>query len=42
MDPKEICTKSNCIFEIKIDLTLVGNGRVAQVEKLLETNLHDY
>ena len=26
MDPKEICTKSNCVFEIKIDLTLVGNG----------------
>ena len=26
MDPKEACTKSNCVFEIKIDLTLVGNG----------------
>ena len=30
MDPKEACTKSNCVFEIKIDLTLVGNGTPAQ------------
>ena len=33
MDPKEACTKSNCVFEIKIDLTLVGNGTRALILK---------
>ena len=32
MDPKEACTKSNCVFEIKIDLTLVGNGNYTVLE----------
>ena len=44
MDPKEACTKSNCVFEIKIDLTLVGNGtslpQLLRHIKLLRSTSH--
>ena len=37
---KEVCTKSNCVFEIKIDLSLVGNSRGEPKEnKLLVVEL---
>ena len=43
MDPKEACTKSNCIFEIKIDLTLIGNGNnVILTSKLFLKNVIIY
>ena len=42
MDPKEACTKSNCVFEIKIDLTLVGNGTRHSIASELEGKLKNH